>query len=465
MFHLIWYILIGLISGVIAKYHSPWGLTPRLGFAWDVFGRGKTAIRGGFGMFADQPPYLKITDIEAGNAPHFYFPSLDAASGKAINFQLCQPPQGFTISCPVLDTSNASIDPVSGGILVNGVVAPSNQGGWSPNFKMTQVLAWTFSVQQQLANSLVLELNYSATSAHHLPIFNNDVNRYAGSLVLNNGKFVRSNSNFGTIQYATSDGNSSGNYGSATLTRRFGAGLSFRGIYTYGKALDDISTALTLDQGASTAGRSTIVTNGALPAQRGRSDYDVRHQFALNFTWMTPAHYQSALARQTLGGWQFSGFWIMQSGMPLWVYTTNSYGKGGDFNADGINFDQPNVPTFGSHLSGQSKQKFLTGLFPASAFPLPAFAAGTWGEGNLGRNTYDNPGYNSFDLTLGKAFTAPWFSGERLKMEARGECFNLFNRSNLVNVDGNLADANGNFGKATNQLPGRTLQLHFGINF
>jgi Carboxypeptidase regulatory-like domain/TonB dependent receptor-like, beta-barrel len=445
--------------------HSPWAFTPRLGFNWDVLGKGKTAIRGGFGMFADQPPYLHITDMSAGNAPHFYFPSLDAASGATINFQLCQPPQGFTISCPVLDTSNASIDPNTGGVLINGVVSPTNQGGWSSNYKMTQVLAWSFSIQQQLPKNLILELNYSASEAHYLPIFNNDVNRYSGDLVLHNGTFTRSNANFGTIQYATSNGNSVGHYGSATLTRRFASGLSFRGIYTFGKSLDEISTALSLDQGASTNGYSNIVTNGNLQAQRGRSDFDVRQQFALDFTYVTPNHYGSLAARQLLGGWELGGVWIMQTGMPFWVHTTNGYGQGGDFNADGINWDNPNVPSFGSHLSGQSKQKFLNGLFPASAFPLPTFAPGTWGEGSLGRNTYDSPGYNNFNLTVGKAFTTPWFTGERLKLEARGEFLNLFNRTNLINVDGNLADAGGNFGKATNQLPGRVVQLHFRATF
>jgi hypothetical protein len=75
------------------------------------------------------------------------------------------------------------------------------------------------------------------------------------------------------------------------------------------------------------------------------------------------------------------------------------------------------------------------------------------------------PGYNNFNLTVGKAFTTPWFTGERLKLEARGEFLNFFNRTNLINVDGNLADAGGNFGKATNQLPGRVVQLHFRATF
>jgi len=188
------------------------------------------------------------------------------------------------------------------------------------------------------------------------------------------------------------------------------------------------------------------------------------------------------LKRNLLGGWQFSGIWLLQSGLPFTVYTSAGFapicsegatpvgGKcpigstiigdaGGDFNADGSNYDYPKVPSFGKHLSGQSKSKYLNGLFTASAFPLPALGT----EGDLGRNTYDNQGYNNVNFTVSKSFSAPWFWGEKLKMEVRGEVFNLFNRTNLTGVNGDLSS--GSFGKATNQLPARSFQLHLRATF
>jgi hypothetical protein len=487
--------IVGLTPNHDVQNHNLWGVTPRLGFAWDVFGKGKTAVRGGFGMYSDQPPYLHITDLVAENLPNYYFPSLDVRSGNTIDFQLCQPPSGFTLSCPVVPTPNVTIDPTTGALLLNGVLSRAGLGGYATNYKMAQVEAWTLSVQQQLLNNLILEVNYSATAAHHLPTYNQDLNRFAGDLIVNDGSLTRLNPNFGSIPYATSEGNSIGNYGSATLTRRTSHGVTFRAIYTYGKSLDTLSTSASLDSGAITSTNQSgpIIENGNLPFQRGRSDFDIRQQFTADGTWITPSHYDTALQRNLLGGWTFSAVWILQSGLPFSVYNNAAFAPvcaanppegglpagdcfntagvfipgsiitsdaGGNYNADGsTNYSVPDVPSFGSHLSNPGKQKFLSGLFPATAFPAPALGT----EGNLGRNTYDNEGYNNVNFTFGKSFSAPWFFGERLKLEARGEVFNLFNRTNLISVNGDMSQRT--FGEATNQLNARYFQLHLRATF
>ena len=260
--------------------HNVYGFTPRVGFSWDVFKNGRTALRGGIGMFSDQPPYLHITDITSGNLPNTYTPSLNvhtAGQANSLSYQLCNAPSGFTIACPllVLPTNNVTIDSTTGALYINGVLNNGvGLGGYSPNYKMTQVYDWTLSMQQELSRDLILEVNYSASAAHHLPIYNQDINRYTGDLLKNNAtgsaapSLSRLNPNFGGINYATSDGNSAGNYGTAMLTRRMSHGLAARGIYTYGKALDSLSTSASLDSGAITSTNQSgpIVQNGNLKA-------------------------------------------------------------------------------------------------------------------------------------------------------------------------------------------------------
>jgi hypothetical protein len=445
--------------------HVVYNFTPRLGFSWDVRGNGQTALRGGVGMFSDQPPYLHITDATSGNLPYYYTPSINVRQGSPTPaVQLCQPPTGYTEVCPVVDTSNVTFDS-RGGVLISGVPSRSGIGGYDPNYKMTQVEAWTLSVQQQLGNNLVAEINYSGSAAHHLPIYQN-ANRFAGDLIVNKGNPQFLNPSFGAIEYGTSNGNSVGHVGSATLSRRFSHGFAARGIYSYGKALDVYSTAQSLDSGS-----ITTVTNIIQPdnfrAQHGRADYDIRQQFSADGTWTVPAPYNSLLARNVLGGWQFGGVWILQSGLPFTVYTSAAFhpvldesgnvigNSGGDYNADGNNYDVPNAPAFGRHLSGKKKKDYLSGLFKASDFPTPALGV----EGNIGRNTYDQPGYNNVDFTFEKFFTIR----ERVKIEAKGEVFDLFNRANLTGVNSDMSS--GLFGHSTNQLPARSIQFHLRGSF
>lgn len=481
---------VGLAANDNVLDHNLWGLTPRLGFSWDVFGRGKSALRGGFGMFADQPPYLHISDITANNLPNSYSPSLNVLSGNTITFQFCNAPVGFTIVCPVvpISTSSVVVSPTTGALSVNGVIQRAGLGGYDPQYKMTQVLAWSMSWQQQLPSNLVVEANYSASAAHHLPIYNQDINRFAGDLIQHNGAFDRLSQNFGGINYATSDGNSIGNYFSAVLTRLPSHGLAMSGIYTFGHTMDELSTSASLDGGNITNGNQNgpIIENGNLPFQRGRADFDIRQQFTATGTWMTPSQYHNAFENNTLGGWEFGGAWVVSTGLPAWVTTNQSFspvcssgspsgGKcpagttvignsGGNYNADGDSVGVPNTPSFGSHLSGLKKANFLSGVFTggASAFPAPTFAA-TGTEGTLGRNTYDNLGYDNLNFTFGKFFSTPWFFGEKLKFEAKGELYNAFNRSNLIGLDVNMPDSN--FGKATSQLPARRLQMQLRASF
>jgi hypothetical protein len=101
----------------------------------------------------------------------------------------------------------------------------------------------------------------------------------------------------------------------------------------------------------------------------------------------------------------------------------------------------------------------MNGLFQASAFPTPTLGA----ERDLGRNTYDRRGYNNVNFAATKFFDIPWFFGDKMKIELKGEFVNLFNRVNLSGVDPNLPDSL--IGHSTSQLPARSIQLHLRASF
>jgi hypothetical protein len=99
------------------------------------------------------------------------------------------------------------------------------------------------------------------------------------------------------------------------------------------------------------------------------------------------------------GGWQISGFMVIEKGLPLSVISSAPWPRG-DFNADGTNFDRPHAPADSIARKGFSRQQFFNGIFPASAFPLPPGGV----QGNLGRNTFRGSNFTRVDMSVGKTF-------------------------------------------------------------
>ena len=130
---------------------------------------------------------------------------------------------------------------------------------------------------------------------------------------------------------------------------------------------------------------------------------------------------------------------------------------GGDYNADGLNYDVPNAPSFGCSVN-YSRSNYVNGLFTVADFPAPA--AGS--EGNEPRNCYRNPGMINVDGSVAKNTHLPWF-GDAGNLQLRFDFLNLFNHPNLGPVDQFMGDAN--FGKVTSTLGARQIQLSAKISF
>ncbi len=422
-----------------------WGFVPRFGFGWDVFGNGSTAVRGGYGIYRNRIANGSFMFANRANPPQYATPTVTVQDPTA--------PQ-FTYQTGNLDGSGF---PPPGGVQYSidahgGLVGTrTTVSGQDPNLLLPIVQNWGFSIQRRLTNTITVEGDYLGSSSRHLYV-TTDVNRFAGDLIANGGKLDRLNPSFGQIIYGRSIGNSIANYGSFMLSKRFTSHWSVRGIYTFGKALDETSS-----NGNGVGGATNVFDAYNVAAQRGRSDFDVAKRFTMDSVLEIPTSFTKGIASQVLGGWTLSGIMITQSGQPFSVYTSAPY-PAGDFNGDGFNYDAPNTPSFGNHLS-TSRSDYIRGLFTPSQFPVPLPGQ----RGNLGRNTFDGPGLANVNLNILKSVHIPWFVSEGAQLQFRGEVFNLFNRVNLVNPVSDLS--NPLFGKSTDQSLPRQVNLGVRIQF
>jgi hypothetical protein len=226
------------------------------------------------------------------------------------------------------------------------------------------------------------------------------------------------------------------------VTKRYSDGWSAQVSYTLGKSLD---------MGSDVQVAGFPVDARDLGLEWGPADFDVRHRFVASGLWELPwLRDSTGVTRFVLAGWQINGIVSLQSGFPFNVFTTRTFAAGGDFNGDGVNNDRPNQPSFGLKPPSWDKDDYINGLFRASDFPQTGFILG-----DLPRNAYRGPGFASVDLSLVKNFQVT--AGSRFQF--RAEAFNLLNRVNLRNPNGNLAQ--GTFGRSTQSFAAREIQFGF----
>lgn len=426
--------------------------SPRMGVAWSPGRAAQWVIRGGIGLYYDWIPLGEANRVR-GNPPGLIELNLRRdgpikpvfSIGKSRKF-----PYGWIL--PVLPT--LGVDERGGLVGLNATV-----GAIDREIHPSHTYIYTVAVERQLVGSLVAGGMYSGSRTRD-GIFGHDFNRFAGDLL--DGRLDRLNPSFGTIFFERNGNKIDYNAMIVSLRGRLARDGSFQLSYTLSKVED-------LGQAGSRVNRDPAIatpTQHNLERYRAAADWDARHRFAMTAVYNLPGlSAGNPVARRILGGWELSTLSIIQSGRPFNVFSTAPFlplrdanGKvigylpgSGDFNADGVNWDMPNAPVQPLPVNYE-RHKYLSGLFKTSDFPLPE--PGTLGT--LPRHYFRGPGFWKTDLAVLKNNPLPWL-GEQGKLQLRFEFFNIFNRVNLFNPDGNMASAR--FGFSSRQYDPRIIQL------
>jgi hypothetical protein len=383
-------------------------VAPRLGLAWDIFGKGKTVLHAGFGTYYDEldDRNFKITEG---------YPIDVVGSFRDTTF-----PQQL----PVLP---------AGSPLPAGSLLPS--GGWDPTARTPIVEQWSFSIQQQITPSTGLTVGYVGSHGYHF-IDAGDTNPTysvicpaapcpagipAGTQYFPSGaQSARLFPLTGPAALWQDSGHNSYNALQVDLRQRLARGLNFRTNFTWEKSMDNQSFPVGGYQGNCPNVYSQVLNPNA---DYSLSCADIPYRFSFDGGYALPIGQGRALlggARGVTGklvsGWQLEGIITWQSGLPI------SPLDGFNNSRDG-NTGTPDRPSWNPNFSGNLYPHTLNEWFNPNAFILAP--AGTYG--NVGRNVLEGPGLADADLSLVKQTKL----SERFNLELRGEFFNALNRANF----------------------------------
>ena len=420
------------VGSFIAKNPTTKNFEPRIGFAYDPFKNGKTAIRGAFGMFDVLPLPYEFGLNTAATSP----------------FQIVGNDPNATLGTGVADP-NVNFNP-------NAVRNRYIQ----QDPKRALVTNWNFNIQRELGQGWTLLAGYVGSRSVHLSVSADDINLVqptatsAGLLwpcdpsttpcTAGNGTRIDPNWGGGSgIRPVLFDGSSSYEAAQAQLKKALSRGIQGQFSYTFGKCRDTSSAPVTGD---------TFVNSIAVPILSSKSyrvgacDFDVRHVASGSFIWNLPGPKSSGLASYALGGWQLGTIITATSGSPF----TATVGAGddplgtgfnGDFSMDyaalakgcnpihgGKNYLNLNcfsLPQAAPAIAAQCQPfGFVKGVNPG----IPGTCANLLG--NAGRNTLYGPKLTTVDMSIFKNFRAPRIS-EAFNIQFRAEIFNLLNHTNF----------------------------------
>ena len=403
---------------------------PRVGFAWDPFGKGKTALRGGWGLFYEVME--RTLSIEA-NPPLKLDPIV--YNGNIADFT---------------QTAGANF--------------PTDTLGYNVNRPLGRVMNLSFGLQQSIGFGTVVDVSYAGALSRHLlqrrninavPLGTTFRPEYQDPAITRRplpAAFLRPYLGYNDINYFEYDGNASYHSLQATANRRFSRGMQFGAAWTWSKAMDYAD--------GDAANVSTLIDRRIW--NYGKAGFDRTHIVKLNWNYEVPRvskYWGNTFSRQVLDGWQITGVASFVSGAPSGI----GLGLANAIDITGSPTDGARVVVLSNPILPKSGRTFSRN-FDTAAFGVPA----TGTVGNAPKDVIRGPGINNFDLSLFKNFRLP---GERIKLQLRAEGYNAWNHTQFSGLDTSARfdaqgrQTNARLGEYTAARNARRIQLALRLNF
>ena len=378
-------------------------LGPRVGFAYDVFGDGKTSVRGGVGIFYD-----RINDDQV--------------------LQMVELP-------PNLITATANFTTIKDLLATPLSVTPAGVFGIQRDYDSPAVYNFSLGVQRDIGFKTVLDVSYVGSLSRHL-LQRRSINAVAygqrfqaasidptvsGGATPLPDNFLRPYKGYGDINYIEFSSNSNYHALQVQANRRFSSSLSFGLAYTWSKAMDLVD------------GNNNNVNPFIDPHIRnyGKAGFDRTHNMTINYVYKLPGlskYWNNGLTRQALDGWELSGITSFVSGAPSGIGYSTVQGtdlvgaSGGGIDSRVVLVSNPVLP---------KDQQTFSRFFNTSAVQAPTKA--NFGIGNAAKDLIRLPGTNNWDISLFKNFV---IGGEHgLRLQYRLEMYNAFNHTQFTSVD------------------------------